>query len=48
MAGKQVYDGSVIKEDITKQFDLSNSKSGLYVMMIKDKEILVTKKFIKK
>jgi hypothetical protein len=46
MAGKQVYDGSVLKEDIAKQFDLSNSKSGLYVMMIKDKEILVTKKFI--
>jgi len=30
-----------------KQFDISNIRSGMYVMLIKDKEILVTKKFIK-
>jgi hypothetical protein len=48
LAGKQVYNGPVLKEEILKQFDLSNSRSGLYVMMIKNKEILVTKKFIKK
>jgi uncharacterized repeat protein (TIGR02059 family) len=46
-AGKQVYHGPVLKEEILKQFDLSDSKSGLYVMMIRDKDILVTKKFIK-
>ncbi|MGA2406116.1 MAG: Ig-like domain-containing protein, partial [Bacteroidales bacterium] len=47
LAGKQVYNAPVLKEEILKQLDLSNSKSGIYVMMIKDKDILVTKKFIK-
>jgi hypothetical protein len=47
LAGKQVFNGPVAKEEILKQFDLSYAKSGIYVMMIKDKEILVTKKFIK-
>jgi hypothetical protein len=47
LAGKQVFNGPVTKEEILKQFDLSYAKSGIYVMMIKDKEILVTKKFIK-
>ena len=48
LAGKQVYNGPVLKEETLKQFDLSGSKSGIYIMMIKDKEILVAKKFIKK
>jgi len=47
IAGKQVYYGPVLKEETLKQFDLSESKPGIYVMMIKDKEIFVTKKFIK-
>jgi uncharacterized repeat protein (TIGR02059 family) len=47
IAGKQVYNGPVLKEETLKQFDLSESNPGIYVMMIKDKEILVTKKFIK-
>jgi uncharacterized repeat protein (TIGR02059 family) len=47
MSGKQVYDGPVLKEEITKQFDLSSASAGIYVMMIRDKDILVTKKFIK-
>jgi hypothetical protein len=47
LAGKQIYNGPVLKEEILKQFDLSDSRSGMYVLMIKDKEILVTKKFIK-
>jgi uncharacterized repeat protein (TIGR02059 family) len=47
LAGKQVYNGPVLKEEVSKNFDLSNTKSGIYVMMIRDKEILVTKKFIK-
>jgi parallel beta-helix repeat protein len=46
LSGKQVYNGFVSKEETSKQFDLSNIKSGIYIMMIKDKEILVTKKFI--
>jgi uncharacterized repeat protein (TIGR02059 family) len=48
MAGKQVYQGPVTREEIQKQFDLSEIKSGMYVMMIRDKNIVVTKKFIKK
>jgi uncharacterized repeat protein (TIGR02059 family) len=47
LTGKQVYNGFILKEDILKQFDISNIRSGMYVMLIKDKEILVTKKFIK-
>jgi chitinase len=47
LGGKMVYSGPVLKEELKKQIDLSGSKSGVYVMMIKDKEILVTKKFIK-
>jgi uncharacterized repeat protein (TIGR02059 family) len=47
MAGKQVYNGPVLKEEILKQFDLTDSRSGVYVMLIKDKDIIVTKKFIK-
>ena len=47
LAGKQVYNGPVLKEETLKQIDVSNSKTGIYVMMIIDKDILVTKKFIK-
>ena len=46
LAGKQVYAGPVLKEETLKQFDLSNIKSGIYVMMIITKELLVTKKII--
>ena len=47
LAGKQVYRGPVLREELTKQFDLSDFKSGIYVMIVKDKDILVTKKIIK-
>jgi uncharacterized repeat protein (TIGR02059 family) len=47
LAGKQVYNGPVSKEETLKQIDVSDSRSGIYVMMIMDKDILVTKKFIK-
>jgi uncharacterized repeat protein (TIGR02059 family) len=45
-AGKQVYNGSISKEETLKQFDLSYIKSGIYILMIFYKKILVTKKFI--
>jgi hypothetical protein len=47
LTGKQVYRGPVLREELTKQFDLSDFKSGIYVMIVKDKDILVTKKIIK-
>jgi hypothetical protein len=47
LAGKQLYNEPILKEETSKQFDLSNIKSGIYIMMIICKEILVTKKFIK-
>jgi uncharacterized repeat protein (TIGR02059 family) len=47
LSGKKVYSGPVLKEEMKKQIDMSNSRNGIYIMMIKDKEILVTKKFIK-
>jgi hypothetical protein len=46
LAGKQVYSDYILKEEALKQFDLSNIKSGIYVMMIIYEELLVTKKFI--
>jgi hypothetical protein len=46
IAGNQVYNSPVLKEETIKQIDIYNYKSGIYVMMIKDKELLVTKKFI--
>lgn len=48
LTGRQVYKGPVSREELTKQFDLSEIKSGMYIVMIRDKDILVTKKFIKK
>jgi parallel beta-helix repeat protein len=47
LAGKQVYNGSASKEDSIKQIDLSYIKSGIYILIIICKKILVTKKFIK-
>jgi uncharacterized repeat protein (TIGR02059 family) len=47
LAGKQVYHGPLLKEETIKHFDFSNLKAGIYVMLIIDKEIFVTKKFIK-
>jgi uncharacterized repeat protein (TIGR02059 family) len=46
LTGKQVYNGQVLKEEKLKKIDVSGSRSGMYVMMIKKNEILVTKKFI--
>jgi hypothetical protein len=45
-AGKQVYNGFVSKEETLKQIDLPYIKSGIYILMIVFKEILVTKKII--
>jgi uncharacterized repeat protein (TIGR02059 family) len=47
IAGKQVYVGTLSNEENSKQFDLSNIKSGIYIMTIICKEILLTKKIIK-
>ena len=47
LAGKQLYHEPIFEEETSKQFDLSNIKSGIYIMMIICKKILVTKKFIK-
>jgi hypothetical protein len=47
LAGRQVYRGPLLKEETVKHFDLSELRSGTYVMMILDKAIFVTKKFIK-
>jgi uncharacterized repeat protein (TIGR02059 family) len=45
-AGKQVYNGFVSKEETLKQIDLPYIKSGIYILMIVFKQILVTKKII--
>jgi uncharacterized repeat protein (TIGR02059 family) len=48
LAGKKILLEPLPAEETTKQFDLSAVKSGIYIMMIMDNEILVTKKFIKR
>jgi uncharacterized repeat protein (TIGR02059 family) len=47
LSGKQVYNSSLLKEETIKQIDLSYIKSGIYILMIFYKKLLVTKKFIK-
>jgi uncharacterized repeat protein (TIGR02059 family) len=46
LSGKQVYNEPLSNEEVLKHFDLLDLKSGMYILMIKNKEILVTKKFI--
>jgi len=46
--GKRVYHTFISSEELVKQFDLTSINKGIYVLMIKDKQILFTKKFIKK
>jgi uncharacterized repeat protein (TIGR02059 family) len=47
LTGKQVYQGTLLKEETIKQIDLSYIKSGIYILIIIYNEIAVTKKFIK-
>ena len=46
LGGKQIFHGPLSSEETTKQFDLSNVKSGIYIMTIANTAILVTKKII--
>jgi hypothetical protein len=46
LLGKLVYSRPLKKDEMLLHFELSDIKSGMYVMMIKNKEILITKKFI--
>ncbi len=48
LAGKKILLEPLLIEETSKQFDLSYVQSGIYIMMIMDKEILITKKFIKR
>ena len=45
--GENVHQCILLKEEITKQFDLPFLNSGLYILMISGNEIYATKKFIK-
>jgi uncharacterized repeat protein (TIGR02059 family) len=47
LGGKQVSNTPILKEATLMHFDTSDIKSGIYVMMVIGKGILVTKKFIK-
>ncbi|MCJ7447980.1 MAG: T9SS type A sorting domain-containing protein [Bacteroidales bacterium] len=48
LTGESVYKGTLLKEEDTRQFDLLNLKSGIYILRIISDEIIVTKKFIKR
>ncbi len=45
--GQAVYTGTISREEILKEFDLSYLKPGIYVIMLTGSEIIVTKKFIR-
>lgn len=42
LAGKKEYEKNLLKNEITKQFDLNYLSTGIYVLMIVDKEIYIT------
>lgn len=46
--GKVIYTGTMFAEELTKQFDLSYIKSGIYILMLYSKDIFETIKFLKK
>jgi uncharacterized repeat protein (TIGR02059 family) len=46
-AGEKVYECILLREEVTKQLDLSYMDSGIYILMIIGKDILIAKKFIK-
>jgi chitinase len=46
LAGKLVYNKAASNSEILKHFELAGLKSGMYVLIIKYMEILITKKFI--
>ena len=47
LGGNQISNMPLQEGETLKHFDLANIKSGMYVMMVVSKGILVTKKFIK-
>jgi uncharacterized protein (DUF2141 family) len=48
LSGSKVYSTQILKEETSKQFDLSNVRPGIYIMSVIDNQIMITKKFIKK
>ena len=47
LIGKTVYQQKLSNDETIKQFDLSDLKCGIYVIMISSNQILLTQKFIK-
>jgi uncharacterized repeat protein (TIGR02059 family) len=48
LSGNKLYSEPILREETSKQFDVSFFKPGIYIMSVIDNEILITKKFIKK
>jgi hypothetical protein len=46
LVGNQIYRETISAEQTTKQFDLPNVRSGIYIMRVMSNEILVTKKIL--
>jgi uncharacterized repeat protein (TIGR02059 family) len=46
LGGNQVYRETISAEETTKQFDLPNVRSGIYIMTVISNEIFVTKKIL--
>jgi len=46
--GQLIYREPLLQEEITKEFDLSYLRPGIYIFILSGSEIIVTKKFIKK
>jgi uncharacterized repeat protein (TIGR02059 family) len=48
LSGNKVYSETIIKEETSKHFDLSHVRPGIYIMSVIDKQVLITKKFMKR
>jgi hypothetical protein len=48
LSGNKVYSEQILREETSKQFDLSHVRPGIYIMSVIDNQILITKKFVKK
>jgi hypothetical protein len=48
LSGTRVYSEPILREETSKQFDLSYIRAGIYIMSVMDNEIVITKKIVKR
>lgn len=48
LSGEKVYEDTLATKELTRHLNLSQLASGIYILVISDKEIITTRKFVKK